>query len=51
MAEIRPDEVSAILKQQITNFKSEAELEQVGTVLQVSDGIARIHGLTQVTIW
>jgi len=48
MAEIRPDEVSAILKQQITNFKSEAELEQVGTVLQVSDGIARIHGLTQV---
>jgi len=35
MAEIRPDEVSAILKQQITNFKTEAELEQVGTVLQV----------------
>ncbi len=48
MAEIRPDEVSAILKQQITNFKTEAELEQVGTVLQVGDGIARIHGLTQV---
>jgi F-type H+-transporting ATPase subunit alpha len=48
MAQIRPDEVSAILKQQITNFKTEAELEQVGTVLQVGDGIARIHGLTQV---
>ncbi|MFM6983210.1 MAG: F0F1 ATP synthase subunit alpha [Chitinophagaceae bacterium] len=48
MAEIRPDEVSAILKQQITNFKTESELEQVGTVLQVGDGIARIHGLTQV---
>ncbi len=48
MAEIRPDEVSAILKQQITNFKTEAELEQVGTVLQVGDGIARIYGLTQV---
>ncbi len=48
MAEIRPDEVSSILKQQISNFKSEAELEQVGTVLQVGDGIARIHGLTQV---
>ncbi|HEY1047565.1 MAG TPA: F0F1 ATP synthase subunit alpha [Bacteroidia bacterium] len=48
MAEIRPDEVSAILKQQITNFKTESELEQVGTVLQVGDGIARIHGLNQV---
>ena len=48
MADIRPDEVSAILKQQITNFKTESELEQVGTVLQVGDGIARIHGLTQV---
>lgn len=48
MAQIRPDEVSAILKQQISNFKTESELEQVGTVLQVGDGIARIHGLTQV---
>lgn len=45
---IRPDEVSAILKEQISNFKSEAELQQIGTVLQVGDGIARIHGLSQV---
>jgi F-type H+-transporting ATPase subunit alpha len=48
MAEIRPAEVSAILRQQLSGFKSEAELEQVGTVLQVGDGIARVYGLTQV---
>lgn len=48
MAEIRPAEVSAILKQQLAGFKSDAELQEVGTVLQVGDGIARIYGLTQV---
>lgn len=48
MTEIRPAEVSAILRQQLSGFKSEAELEQVGTVLQVGDGIARVYGLTQV---
>ncbi|MFA6259891.1 MAG: F0F1 ATP synthase subunit alpha [Bacteroidia bacterium] len=48
MVEIRPDEVSAIIREQLTNFKSEAELEEVGTVLQVGDGIARIFGLTKV---
>ena len=48
MAEVRPDEVSAILRQQLAGFKTTSELEQVGTVLQVGDGIARIYGLTQV---
>jgi len=48
MAEIRPDEVSAILRQQLASFKSESELEEVGTVLQVGDGIAQIYGLTKV---
>jgi len=48
MVEIRPDEVSAIIREQLSNFKSEAELEEVGTVLQVGDGIARIYGLTKV---
>ena len=47
MAEVRPDEVSAILREQLSNFKTEAELEEVGTVLQVGDGVARIYGLTQ----
>ncbi len=48
MAEVRPDEVSAILRQQLAGFKTEKELEEVGTVLQVGDGIARIYGLTRV---
>ncbi|NVO01167.1 MAG: F0F1 ATP synthase subunit alpha [Bacteroidetes bacterium] len=45
MAEIKPAEVSAILRQQLAGIKFEAELEEVGTVLQVGDGIARIYGL------
>ncbi|MFD2554416.1 MULTISPECIES: F0F1 ATP synthase subunit alpha [Sphingobacterium] len=48
MIEVRPDEVSAILREQLSGFKSEAELEEVGTVLQVGDGIARVYGLTKV---
>ena len=48
MANVRPDEVSAILREELSNFKSEAELQEVGTVLQVGDGIARIYGLNSV---
>ena len=48
MAQIRPDEVSSIIREQLSNVKTTAELEEVGTVLQVGDGIARIHGLTNV---
>jgi len=48
MAEVKPDEVSAILRQQLAGFKTAAELEEVGTVLQVGDGIARIYGLSKV---
>lgn len=47
MANVKPDEISAILRQQLSNFKSESTLEEVGTVLQVGDGIARIYGLTK----
>ena len=47
MADVRPDEVSAILREQLSGSKSEAELEEVGTVLQVGDGVARIYGLTK----
>ncbi|MCG8309629.1 MAG: F0F1 ATP synthase subunit alpha, partial [Cytophagales bacterium] len=46
MADIRPDEVSAILREELSNFKTEADLEEVGTVLQVGDGVARIYGLS-----
>ena len=46
MTAIRPAEVSAILKEQLAGFTSEISMEEVGTVLQVGDGIARIYGLT-----
>ncbi len=48
MAQIRPDEVSSIIREQLSNYKTDAQLEEVGTVLQVGDGIARIYGLTKV---
>ncbi|MDB2571866.1 F0F1 ATP synthase subunit alpha [Polaribacter sp.] len=48
MASIKPAEVSAILKQQLTNFDANATLSEVGTVLQVGDGIARVYGLSNV---
>jgi len=46
MVEVKPDEISAILREQLSGFKGAAELEEVGTVLQVGDGIARVYGLT-----
>ena len=46
MAEVNPAEVSAILKQQLTGFDSSASLDEVGSVLQVGDGIARVYGLS-----
>jgi F-type H+/Na+-transporting ATPase subunit alpha len=48
MAEVKPAEVSAILRQQLSGFKSETDLEEVGTVLQIGDGIARVYGLSKV---
>jgi F-type H+/Na+-transporting ATPase subunit alpha len=47
MASVRPDEVSAILREQLAGSRTEAELEEVGTVLQVGDGVARIYGLSK----
>jgi len=47
MVQVKPDEISAILKEQLSGFKTEAQLEEVGTVLQVGDGIARVYGLTK----
>ena len=49
MAEIKPDEISAILRQQLSNSNVSAQLEEVGTVLQVGDGIARVYGLNNVS--
>ena len=47
MVDVKPDEISAILKQQLSGFSSATELEEYGTVLQVGDGIARVYGLTK----
>jgi|TARA_B100001093_G_scaffold468355_1_gene488257 F-type H+-transporting ATPase subunit alpha len=48
MAAVKPDEISSILREQLANVKTATELEEVGTVLQVGDGIARVYGLTNV---
>lgn len=48
MVGVKPDEISAILKQQLSGFSTSTELEEVGTVLQVGDGIARVYGLNSV---
>ena len=47
MAEVRPEEVSAILRKQLAGFETEADIYDVGTVLQVGDGVARVYGLTK----
>lgn len=48
MSQVRPDEVSAILRKQLTGFDGEADVYDVGTVLEVGDGIARVYGLSKV---
>jgi len=48
MAEIKPDEISGIIRQQLSVFNLTTEMEEVGTVLQVGDGIARVYGLNNV---
>ncbi|MDX1671053.1 MAG: F0F1 ATP synthase subunit alpha [Balneolaceae bacterium] len=48
MSQVRPDEVTAILRKQLSGFESEADVYDVGTVLQVGDGIARVYGLSKV---
>lgn len=48
MAEVRPDEVSAILRRQLSGFEKDVDVYDVGTVLQIGDGIARVYGLAKV---
>ncbi|MCS6808784.1 MAG: F0F1 ATP synthase subunit alpha [Bacteroidota bacterium] len=47
MTAVRPDEISTILRQQLTSFEKEVDIYEVGTVLQVGDGVARIYGLSK----
>ena len=48
MTKIKPDEISSIIRQQIEQYNQEVKVVNVGTVLQVGDGIARIYGLDKV---
>ncbi len=48
MADVRPEEISAILRRQLSGFEKEADTYEVGTVLQVGDGVARVYGLSKV---
>ncbi|HEX6982761.1 MAG TPA: F0F1 ATP synthase subunit alpha [Balneolaceae bacterium] len=48
MSQVRPDEVSAILRKQLSGFDNEADVYDVGTILEVGDGIARVYGLSKV---
>ena len=48
MAEVRPEEISAILRRQLSGFENEADIYEVGTVLQVGDGVARVYGISKV---
>src|ERR671913_467818 len=48
MVQIKPDEISAILRQQLGGFNTGADLEEIGTVLNIGDGIARVYGLGNV---
>ena len=48
MAEVRPEEISKILRRQLSGFEKEVDVYEVGTVLQVGDGISRVYGLTKV---
>lgn len=48
MLEVRPDEISAVLRKQLSGYESEVDIYDVGTVLQVGDGIARVYGLSKV---
>ncbi|MEX6688588.1 F0F1 ATP synthase subunit alpha [Danxiaibacter flavus] len=48
MVDIKPDEISAILRQQLSSYDATANLEEIGTILQIGDGIARVYGLNNV---
>ena len=47
---LKPEEISSVIKEQIKNYETKLETSDVGTVIQVADGIARIHGL-EYTAW
>jgi len=50
MANLKPAEVTAILREQLAGLKTEAELEEIGTILEVGDGISRVYGLNNAQL-
>src|SRR5215510_10510572 len=48
MAQIRPDEITQLIRQQIENYETKIAVDEVGTVISLGDGIARVHGLEKV---
>src|SRR6202795_508985 len=48
MAQIKADEISQILREQIANYDSKVRVDEVGTIISLGDGIARVHGLDKV---
>ena len=48
MAQIKADEITQLLREQIQNYDSEVHVDEVGTIISLGDGIARIHGLEKV---
>lgn len=48
MIDVKPEEISTILRKRLTGFEKEADIYEIGTVLQIGDGVARVYGLTKV---
>ncbi len=48
MAQIKADEITQLLRQQIENYDSKVQVDEVGTIISLGDGIARVHGLDKV---
>ena len=50
MANIKADEITKILSEQIENYQQTVEVDEIGSVISVGDGIARVHGLEKVHV-
>src|ERR1700741_1358597 len=48
MAQIKADEITELLRQQIENYEQKIQVDEVGTIISLGDGIARVHGLDKV---
>ncbi len=51
MSEIKTEEISELLKKQITDFEKKVDVSEIGTVTYIGDGVAKVYGLTTVWLW